>query len=72
MAEHGSWWSLQPFLDDEDASRSPTRPARQSSSRYAGTERAYALARKHQVKLAWGTDTLFDASCQPPGASWPR
>jgi imidazolonepropionase-like amidohydrolase len=24
-----------------------------------GTERAYALARKHQIKTAWGTDTLF-------------
>src|SRR5262249_44713936 len=27
-----------------------------------GTERAYALARKHGIKVAWGTDTLFDAS----------
>lgn len=26
-----------------------------------GTDRAYALAKKHEVKLAWGTDTLFDA-----------
>jgi imidazolonepropionase-like amidohydrolase len=27
----------------------------------AGTDTAYALARKHGVRLAWGTDTLFDA-----------
>src|SRR5215211_2812233 len=27
----------------------------------AGTDTAYELAKKHGVKLAWGTDTLFDA-----------
>jgi imidazolonepropionase-like amidohydrolase len=26
------------------------------------TDRAYALARKHDINVAWGTDTLFDAS----------
>jgi imidazolonepropionase-like amidohydrolase len=26
----------------------------------AGTENAYKLAKKHNVKVAWGTDTLFD------------
>ena len=26
-----------------------------------GTDTAYALAKKYQVKLAWGTDTLFSA-----------
>ena len=26
-----------------------------------GTDRAYELAKKHGVPLAWGTDTLFDA-----------
>jgi imidazolonepropionase-like amidohydrolase len=25
-----------------------------------GTDNAYALAKKHGVKLGWGTDTLFD------------
>ena len=28
----------------------------------AGTETAYALARKHDVRVGWGTDTLFDPS----------
>jgi imidazolonepropionase-like amidohydrolase len=61
MAEHGIWWCLQPFLDDEDAIALPT-PASQAKFREmtSGTERAYALARKHGVKVGWGTDTLFD------------
>jgi imidazolonepropionase-like amidohydrolase len=28
---------------------------------FNGTDTAYALAKKHRVKTAWGTDTLFDA-----------
>lgn len=62
IAEHGAWWSVQPFLDDEDAVPLPN-PA--SKAKYqevvAGTERAYELAARYSVKLAWGTDTLFDA-----------
>lgn len=63
MAKHGVWWSLQPFLDDEDAVPIPT-PAKRAKQRMvtAGTETAYALAKKHGIALAWGTDTLFDAA----------
>lgn len=62
MAEHDVWWSLQPFLDDEDAIQNPNpaNRARQVDVS-AGTDRAYALARKHGVRIGWGTDTLFDA-----------
>ena len=28
---------------------------------FNGTDTAYALAKKHRVKTAWGTDMLFDA-----------
>jgi imidazolonepropionase-like amidohydrolase len=62
MAENGMWWSLQPFLDDEDAV--PVFGPKQRADQLLiveGTDRAYALAKKHDVKLAWGTDTLFDA-----------
>lgn len=63
MAEKGIWWSLQPFLDDEDANPlpagSPNR-AKQIEMR-SGTDKAYALAKKYKVKTAWGTDCLFDA-----------
>jgi imidazolonepropionase-like amidohydrolase len=63
MAKSGTWWSLQPFLDDEDAIPIPDPVSRLKQRRITdGTERAYALARKHGIKVAWGTDTLFDAS----------
>jgi imidazolonepropionase-like amidohydrolase len=63
MAETGTWWSLQPFLEDEDAIPIPDPVARLKQREVTeGTNRAYALARKHGIKVAWGTDTLFDAS----------
>ncbi|MFT3926360.1 MAG: amidohydrolase family protein [Myxococcales bacterium] len=63
IAETGTWWSMQPFLDDEDSIPLPDPSARQKQLEViAGTERAYALAKKCGVKLAWGTDVLFDAS----------
>lgn len=61
MAESGTWWSLQPFLDDEDAAPLPPQNKPKLLQMTAGTDTAYALARKHGVKLAWGTDALFDA-----------
>ena len=62
MAEKGIWWSLQPFLDDHHSipfkDGSATR-AKQLEMTH-GTDNAYRLAKKHKVKTAWGTDTLFD------------
>ena len=60
MAEKDIWWSLQPFLDDEDAvpMTGPNRVKQLQVS--AGTDTAYELGRKHGVRIAWGTDTLFD------------
>lgn len=62
MAENGIWWSMQPFLDDEDATPFPegTPNRAKQIEMTQGTDRAYALAREYGVKLAWGTDTLFD------------
>jgi imidazolonepropionase-like amidohydrolase len=62
MAEQDAWWSLQAFLDDEDAIpiASPDGRAKQMQIVNA-TDTAYELAQRHAVKLAWGTDTLFDA-----------
>jgi imidazolonepropionase-like amidohydrolase len=63
MAETGTWWSLQPFLDDEDAYQPPDPAARAKQLQVtAGTDQSYALALKHGVKVAWGSDILFDAS----------
>lgn len=59
MASKGIWWSLQPFLDNEIANtqKGPSRVKQLMVA--AGTDRAYALARKHNVKVAFGTDILF-------------
>lgn len=63
MAEKGIWWSLQPFVGDENANQHADA-ARQASSAeiHAGTDRAYELARQYGVKVAFGTDILFDAA----------
>ncbi|OAZ05358.1 metal-dependent hydrolase family protein [Flavobacterium succinicans] len=63
MAEKGIWWDLQPFLNDDDAIYFP--PGSENEKKYLemtnGTDITYKLAKKHNVKLAWGTDCLFDA-----------
>ena len=63
MAEKGIWWSLQPFLDDEDLPRVPEGSAahRNLMQMVAGTDNAYKLAKKYHIKTAFGTDALFDA-----------
>jgi imidazolonepropionase-like amidohydrolase len=61
MAEKGIWLSTQPFFDDEDAS--PMPPGSEERAKQlqviAGTDRVYALAKKYQLKTAFGTDILF-------------
>lgn len=63
MAEKGIWWSLQPFLDDEDSNPQPEGSANRQKQieMTKGTDTAYALAKKYKIKTAWGTDCLFDA-----------
>jgi imidazolonepropionase-like amidohydrolase len=60
MAEKGIWWSLQPFVADEDANKqsNPFNRAKQLEVAQ-GTENAYQLAKKYHIKTAWGTDILF-------------
>jgi imidazolonepropionase-like amidohydrolase len=62
IAEKGIWWSLQPFLDDEDVTPFPDSSAsrKKQLEMTAGTDSAYKLAKKYKIKTAWGTDTLFD------------
>lgn len=62
LAEKGVWLSMQPLLDDEDAIEFPEgSPQREKYLRATeGTDRVLKAARKHGVKVAWGTDTLFD------------
>lgn len=63
MAEKGIWLGIQPFLGDPD----PHFP--EGSAGYlkkqmvaTGTDNAIKLAKKHKVRLAWGTDILFSAN----------
>jgi imidazolonepropionase-like amidohydrolase len=64
MADKGIWWSLQPFLDDEEAIPFPTGSSNREKQleMTQGTDNAYKLAKKYKVKTAWGTDCLFDSS----------
>jgi imidazolonepropionase-like amidohydrolase len=63
IADKGVWLVLQPFLDDEDkipfAPGSPNQAKQQQM--ISGTGNAYRLARQYGVRVAFGTDTLFDA-----------
>ena len=60
MAAKGIWWSLQPFLADEDANKQSGAAAQAKQAEVGqGTENAYQLAKKYHTKTAWGTDILF-------------
>lgn len=62
MSDKGVWLSLQPFLDDEDANPYPegTDSRRKQLEVAEGTDIAYGLAKKYNIKTAWGTDILYD------------
>ena len=61
MAEADVWWSLQPFLDDRPSAFAEGSPNRlKQLQMYAGTDSAYAFARRHGLKVAWGSDILFN------------
>lgn len=66
MAGEGVWWSIQPFLADEDANpyTDPRQQAKQQEVAQ-GTMRAFDMAKTHGVPLAFGTDILFN----PAGAA---
>jgi imidazolonepropionase-like amidohydrolase len=63
IADKGAWLSLQPFVDDEDAPFFPEGSDNRAKylAMTQGTSNAYALVKKYRLKLAFGTDTLFDA-----------
>lgn len=63
MAENDIWLSIQPFLDDQDANPYPEgSPSRASQLLVSeGTDTAYNLAKKYNLKTAWGTDNLYSA-----------
>jgi imidazolonepropionase-like amidohydrolase len=66
MADAGVWWSIQPFLADEDANQytDPRSIAKQQQVA-DGTVRAFEQGRAEGVNMAFGTDVLFN----PRGAA---
>ena len=67
LADKDVWWSLQAFLDDEDATQFPPGSERYEKQRLVttGTDTSYDLAKTKKIKTAWGTDILFDAKQTP-------
>ncbi|WP_019953272.1 metal-dependent hydrolase family protein [Yoonia vestfoldensis] len=66
MAEAGVWWSIQPFLADEDANpKSDPRQQAKQQEVAVGTVQAFEKGRAEGVKMAFGTDVLFN----PTGAA---
>ncbi|UFS67611.1 amidohydrolase family protein [Paracoccus denitrificans] len=60
MADNGTWWSIQPFLTDEDANKYTDPKAVAAQKMVAeGTMRAFEWADKHRVNWAFGTDILY-------------
>lgn len=60
MAEKGVWLSAQPFIDNEYANPQTGDRRTKQLQVFAGTDLAFRLAKKHGLKVAWGTDILFD------------
>lgn len=60
IADNDVWWSIQPFLADEDSNQY-TDPAAIAAQQMVaeGTIRAFDLAAKYQVNWAFGSDVLF-------------
>ncbi len=66
MRDEGVWWSIQPFLADEDANQYTNPDQIAMQARVAeGTVRAFEEGRAEGVLMAFGTDVLFN----PTGAA---
>jgi imidazolonepropionase-like amidohydrolase len=62
MAEKGVWWSLQPLTYDTHMSSHMLPSSRQRALQvFEGTDNAYRLAKKYNVRTAFGADILGDA-----------
>jgi imidazolonepropionase-like amidohydrolase len=62
IAEKGVWLSFQPFVDDGFVPQMSASSMARLRQLFAGTDATVVLARKHKLKLAWGTDILFSAA----------
>ncbi|TNB49622.1 amidohydrolase family protein [Martelella lutilitoris] len=62
IVDTGTWWSIQPFLADEDSNPQGTEQQRQDQRNIAeGTVRCFEWADKFNIeRMVWGTDILFN------------
>ena len=61
MKDNGVWLSAQPILNDEDALKFDNPSSTQKFIEVTdGTSRNYTMAKEVGVKIAFGTDCLFD------------
>jgi imidazolonepropionase-like amidohydrolase len=60
MVEKGITWSLQPFTDEGNTSGLNPESRAKQLEMYQGTDNAFALAKKYNMKIAYGTDVLFN------------
>ena len=59
LAERDVWLSMQPFAEHDHTFL--TQDSMDKNRQVCqGTDRVYGWAKKHGVKLAWGTDLLFE------------
>lgn len=59
IADNGVWICVQPFSEGDNTF--PTRKQQEKHEKIVqGTNTTYELAKKYKVKLAWGTDLLFN------------
>ncbi len=59
MSDRDIWLSIQPFLSDEDTGVLTGQSRINQLQVFAGTDTAYALAKAHRIKTAFGSDLLF-------------
>jgi imidazolonepropionase-like amidohydrolase len=73
LADKGIWWSLQPFLDDEDVPALSPESRKKALQVFAGTDNAYKLAREVQRQDGfWQRHPARRANCQPVGSDTRR
>jgi len=59
MAKNGTWLSTQPFVSQDDVAPLSGPGIEKFQEVSAGTDNMYKLARKHGIKVAFGTDLIF-------------
>jgi imidazolonepropionase-like amidohydrolase len=66
IAEQGVWLSTQVFPDEMANAFPPGSPEQiKALEVFAGTDKTIALAKKYNIKIAFGTDILFSPGLAP-------